>query len=82
MLERTIQILTLISLCGGAWFYMESNFVQAADFAAYQQNVYEDKIFVLQFKEAQLKQQGKALKPLDKAMLERLKKRLDSINKK
>ena len=72
-------LVNLFSLLGTAFavlFYLQSNFVQAADFKSFQAQDWEDKIYQLAIKKNRLEAEGKVLKPEEAAYLEMLKARL------
>lgn len=79
MKENAGFLINMFSLLGTAFavlFYLQTNFVQAADFKSFQAQEWEDKIYQLTIKEARLKAEGKGLKPEEKAYLDMLKARL------
>ena len=57
-------------------FYLQTNFVQAADFKDFKVQDWEDQIYKLAIKKNRLESEGKKLKPEEEAYLEMLKARL------
>jgi len=72
----TMNLVGLIAATLSVLIYLQTNFVQAADFKSFQAQEWEDKIYQLVIKENRLAIEGKKLKPEEKAYLEMLKARL------
>jgi len=84
VIKQNISLINLVSLIGTAFavlFYLQTNFVQAADFKDFKVQDWEDQIYKLAIKENRLAEEGRVLKPEEKAYLEMLKARLEAIKK-
>lgn len=77
----TLNLISLIATAFAVLFYLQTNFVQAADFKDFKIQDWEDQIYKLAIKENRLADENKKLKPEEKAYLEMLKARLQAIKK-
>jgi len=75
-LGATMNLVGLITASFAVLIYLQANFVQAADFKDFKVQDWEDQIYKLAIKENRLAEEGKVLKPEEKAYLEMLKARL------
>ena len=76
-----MNLISLIATAFAVLFYLQTNFVQAADFKDFKIQDWEDQIYKLAIKENRLADENKKLKPEEKAYLEMLKARLQAIKK-